>query len=596
MELPGFPSATENTLRHIAETRCGYVILLMSIYFMTEAIPLGVTALIPVFAFPLLGVLSSSIVCSTYSMETNIFFLGGLIVAVTIEHCNLHKRIALFVILHVGQSPRKLMFGFMLNTMLLSMWISNTASTAMMIPIVQSVLKELEKTMEMKDLDSPRIDERTAKQDTEEGIMINPEDTKYLTEKSFSKYGENENLYNPEEANMLYNGATEKNVQNISDEKEKKNCGVDFKTLKTMYFLGVAYAANVGGTGSLTGTGPNLIMKGILDDSYDEPNNLNFGTWMIFNVPGMILCTLSCFIWLQFLFVGFGSRSKLPNVTEKQRKKVKEIITNQYKSLGKISFHESSVLIVFVTLALLWFFREPGFMPGWGDLFKFIYPNITYGNVVPTFLAVVFMSVLPSHPNFWPNGPSESCITWKILQEKLPWNIFLLIGGGKAIARGFVDSGLSLAIGEKLKIFDSFPPSFSALVFSISIALGTEVASNGAMVAISMPILNEIALRTCINPLFLMLPAVVCCSYAFMLPVSTPPNALVYGVAGGDMKIKDMLKAGIVMNILCVLIINLMINTLGVAMFNVGELPSWANSTTTQEHIQQCWKNSSVLV
>ncbi|RXG53264.1 hypothetical protein Avbf_06272 [Armadillidium vulgare] len=283
--------------------------------------------------------------------------------------------------------------------------------------------------------------------------MINLKETKYIAEKSFPEYGENENLYNPEETNMLYNGATEKHVQKISDEKEKKNSGVDFKTLKTMYFLGVAYAANVGGTGSITGTGPNLIMKGILDDTYDQPNNLNFGTWMIFNVPGMILCTLSCFIWLQFLFVGFGSRSKLPNVTEEQRKKVKQIISNQYKSLGKISFHESSVLIIFVTLALLWFLRDPGFMP---------------------------------------DGPSESCITWKILQEKLPWNIFLLIGGGKAIARGFIDSGLSVSIGEKLRTFDSFPPAFSALVFSISVALGTEVASNGAVVAISMPILNEI--------------------------------------------------------------------------------------------------------
>ncbi|RXG70850.1 Solute carrier family 13 member 1 [Armadillidium vulgare] len=369
----------------------------MSIFFMTEAIPLGVTALIPVFAFPLLGVLSSSVVCSTYSMETNIFFLGGLIVAVTIEHCNLHKRIALFVILHVVYIIYN-NYGIILFEKLLMFARSKSKKTSVRCHAddnvfvdvdfkhrvnsnddsyrTVAVLKELEKTMEIKDLDSSRVDERTAKQDNEEEVMINLKETKYIAEKSFPEYGENENLYNPEETNMLYNGATEKHVQKISDEKEKKNSGVDFKTLKTMYFLGVAYAANVGGTGSITGTGPNLIMKGILDDTYDQPNNLNFGTWMIFNVPGMILCTLSCFIWLQFLFVGFGSRSKLPNVTEEQRKKVKQIISNQYKSLGKISFHESSVLIIFVTLALLWFLRDPGFMPGWGELFKLIFPNI----------------------------------------------------------------------------------------------------------------------------------------------------------------------------------------------------------------------------
>ncbi|KAL7645309.1 UNVERIFIED_CONTAM: hypothetical protein RMT77_003695 [Armadillidium vulgare] len=574
------------------ETRCGYVILVMVLYWVTEAIPMAVTALIPIFAFPLLGVMSSSTVCHTYLNETTILLLGGLIFAVVVEHSNLHKRIALFVTLHVGQSPRKLLFGFMLTTTFLSMWISNIASTAMMVPIVDAVLKELYKSVDNKDLEPLRPDER--EEETEDDYS-----QKNTFENSLPKY--KENTCNPEEAHILYKEAFTVNVKEVKEEEEEKtgDC-VDFKTLKTMYFLGVAYAANIGGIGTLTGAAPNLVLKDVLDTTFDQPTGLNYGTWMVYNIPGVVLSLLFSFIWLQFLFVGFGSRSKLPETTEEKRNKVKELIKTQYNNLGKISFHEMVVVVIFFIVVLLWLLREPGFMPGWADLVMMYFPHITVGDGVPAILATVFFFIIPSHPNFWPSlkykdGPSEGCVIWRVVHEKVPWDIIFLLGGGFAMAKGCNDSGLSVSFGEKLRFIDSLPPSVGVLLISVSTAFATEVISNTAIASILVPILKELSLKTCINPLYLMISGTVSCSFSFMLPVATPPNAIVYGAAGGDMKTSVMMKAGWVMNVVCGFITTIMINTFGMVIFNVGELPSWVNSTSTQDYVQKCFTNLTVL-
>ncbi|KAB7507031.1 hypothetical protein Anas_00201, partial [Armadillidium nasatum] len=471
------------------------------------------------------------------------------------------------------QSPRKLLFGFMLTTIFLSMWISNIASTAMMVPIVDAVLKELYKVktnnflliffvllitfnrfvLLFLHLEPLRPDERGEETD---------DNQKKTTENSLSKY--KENTCNPEEAHILYKEAFTVNVKEVQEEEEEKkktrDC-VDFKTLKTMYFLGVAYAANIGGIGTLTGAAPNLVLKDVLDTTFDQPTGLNYGTWMVYNIPGVVLSILFAFIWLQFLFVGFGrkhfalqycitdfsSRSKLPETTEEKRNKVKELIKTQYNNLGKISFHEMVVVVIFFIVVLLWLLREPGFMPGWADLVMMYFPHITVGDGVPAILATVFFFIIPSHPNFWPSrkykdGPSEGCVTWKVVHEKVPWDIILLLGGGFAIAKGCNDSGLSVSFGEKLRFIDSLSPFVSVLLISVSTAFATEVISNTAIASILVPILKELSLKTCINPLYLMISGTVSCSFSFMLPVATPPNAIVYGAAGGDMKTSVMVR------------------------------------------------------
>ncbi|XP_069980540.1 Na(+)/citrate cotransporter [Penaeus vannamei] len=552
-----------------SEARCGYVILVMAVYWMTEAIPLAVTALIPVFAFPLLGILSTGKVCLVYMKETNMMFLGGLTVAIAVEHCNLHKRIALFVILHIGQSPRRLMAGFMLTTMFLSMWISNTASTAMMVPIVDAILVELYSSRG-KDGDQGEAagDLSVAPQHQSQMELVTTN----------GKSGQSQEV----------------SVVCPADGKceEKRGDAQEDHSMRMMIYFSIMYAADVGGTGVITGTGPNMVLKAVLEDSFSEPTGLNFATWMAFNVPGMLVCVLLAWLWLQFLFMGLcGRKSSIQQTTPEREAAVKRLIREKYRQLGPMTHHEATVLTLFVVLVFLWLFRAPEFVPGWSKWFSSAFgEHLEVDDATPAMLIVFLLFVLPAKLNFWcfrdPNAPptsSPACMTWDVVQKKIPWGVVLLLGGGFAMAEASKVSGLSVWLGEQLRYFDVMPKEAIVFIVCLMTAMLTEVASNTATASILLPVLKELALNIKVNPLYLMLPAAVCCSYAFMLPVATPPNAIVFAAA--NMRSQDMMKAGFAMNVICVLVITVMINTLGVALFDLQNMPSWANSTIVRPTI-----------
>ncbi|XP_068207339.1 Na(+)/citrate cotransporter-like isoform X3 [Palaemon carinicauda] len=562
-----------------AAARCGYVILIMAIYWMTEALPLAVTALIPVFAFPLLGILSTGECCLVYMKETNMMFLGGLTVAIAVEHCNLHKRIALFVILHVGQSPRRLMAGFMLTTMFLSMWISNTASTAMMVPIVDAILVELYATRNKKQEENATAIDMNAS---------SSQNQLELAPTGKNGVGDGHNII---ERN---NHETEKDDTVTDAEVDAANEEIfrQRHIMRRALLLGIAYSANVGGTGVVTGTSPNLVLMAVLQDSFSEPTGLNFATWMAFNVPGMIICVILAWVWLQVLFMGlFRKKSPIQQSTPERTAAVKRLINQKYKELGPVTHHEATVLTLFIILVLLWLFRAPEFVPGWASWFKESFEGIEVDDATPAMLIVTLLFILPARLNFWcfrnpkdPEAPTPSpaCMSWQVVQEKIPWGVVLLLGGGFAMAEGANKSGLSAWLGEQLVAFNVMPKEAIVFVVSLMTAMLTEVASNTATASILLPVLKEMALNINVNPLYLMLPAAVCCSYAFMLPVATPPNAIVFSAA--NMKSADMMKAGFLMNIICVVVITVMINTLGVALFDLQHMPPWANSTISALH------------
>ncbi|XP_008297383.1 solute carrier family 13 member 5 isoform X1 [Stegastes partitus] len=519
----------------------------MAVYWCTEVLPLAVTALLPALLFPLFGIMQSKDVCMQYLKDTNLLFVGGLMVAVAVEHWNLHKRIALRVLLLVGVRPALLMLGFMGVTAFLSMWISNTATTAMMVPIVQAVLEQLNNT----EAEIPQI------LSTDEQVQTSEPDSKPPLQ-------------------------TEKQTEGQGEAAERR------KMCKGMT-LCVCYAASIGGTATLTGTGPNLVLKGQMNQLFPENGDvINFASWFGFAFPNMILMLTLAWLWLQFVFMGFNFKKTWGCGAVKTEKDIAayNVIREQHRLLGPMSFGEISVLGLFILLVVGWFSRDPGFVSGWAtELFNSKAEYVTDATVA-IFVAVLLF-VLPSKPPrfcSWRNqaphqsaGPTPPLLTWKVAQKKLPWGIVLLLGGGFALAKGSEVSGLSKWLGDQMAPLQSIPPWAIAIILCLLIATFTECTSNVATATLFLPVLASMSQSIGINPLYVMVPCTLSASFAFMLPVATPPNAIVFSY--GYLKVADMARTGIVMNVIGILCITLAINSWGKAMFHLDSFPTWANHT-----------------
>ncbi|XP_033971164.1 solute carrier family 13 member 2-like [Trematomus bernacchii] len=559
-----------------SEAKCGYVIILMALYWCTECIPLAVTALLPVILFPMMGIMESNEVCIQYLKDSNMLFIGGLLVAIAVEHWNLHRRIALQVLLIVGVKPSLLMIGFMGTTAFLSMWISNTASTAMMLPIANAVLQQLcdtEANAEEREFNMAAANNGLDNQAFEMG------DAK-MSKELQSK----ENTINLDADKDDSNGK----ISSLEAQQRRLKTEQKYTKLTKGMSLSVCYAASIGGTATLTGTTPNVIMKGQIDELF--PNNggvINFASWFGFAFPNMVLMLALSWLWLQFMFLGFNLKSTFGCGTKKEGdREAFQVIKDEYKKLGRMSFAEGCVLTIFTLLVVLWFTREPGFIPGWATvLFNKDKTYVTDGTVAILMSALFFCipSKLPRCCGRSEDGASSEApaalLNWDVVHEKMPWNILLLLGGGFALAHGSEKSGLSLWLGESLIPLQSIPPFAISILLCLLVAMFTECSSNTATTTLFLPILASMATAIKIHPLYVMLPCTISASLAFMLPVATPPNAIAFSY--GNLKVLDMAKAGFILNILGVITINIAINTWGVAMFNLNEFPSWANVTKT---------------
>ncbi|XP_069801922.1 solute carrier family 13 member 2 [Dendropsophus ebraccatus] len=581
------------------EASCGYVIIIMALFWCTEALPLAVTALFPVVLFPMMGIMDSTAVCSQYLKDTNMLFIGGLLVAISVEKWNLHKRIALRVLLIVGVKPALLLLGFMIVTAFLSMWISNTATTAMMIPIAQAVLEQLHSSEEKLDeltadqtekiegqlnghVNQPNGDVKVASP-TEQNGNINAGFNIYETQLTIAEPIKQEKSVTLVEIDLEDDQLKERQARRL--EKHLKLC-------KGMS-LCVCYSASIGGIATLTGTTPNLVMKGQMDELFPENNNvINFASWFGFACPTMVVLLALSWIWLQILFLGtkfkknFGCGGK-PEEKEKEKRAYK-VISTEHKNLGPMTYAEICVLVLFILLVILWFSRDPGFMPGWATIsFNKGGKEYVTDATVAVFVSLMmflFPAVLPSckgqeqADNKVKIRPPPALLDWQTVNQKMPWNIVILLGGGFALAKGSEESGLSLWLGEKLTPLQNIPPVAIALVLCLLVATFTECTSNVATTTLFLPILASMAKAIYLNPLYIMLPCTLSASLAFMLPVATPPNAIAFSY--GQLKVVDMAKSGFLLNIIGVLVITLAINSWGYYMFDLGTFPTWANSTT----------------
>ncbi|NXS56454.1 S13A2 protein, partial [Brachypteracias leptosomus] len=564
------------------EARCGYVIIVMALFWCTEALPLAVTALFPVLLFPLMNIMDSTTVCREYLKDTNMLFVGGLVMAIAIENWHLHKRIALQVLLITGVRPALLLMGFMVVTAFLSMWISNTATTAMMVPIAQAVLDQLHKS----ELEISTVDQESEK--VNKAFELQEESTKPYSSKETVEKASVTLLFlfwDLGSSHVLTVEEDRRRNENLQEENHKKFC-------KGMS-LCICYSASIGGIATLTGTTPNLVLQGQVDELFPKNGNIiNFASWFSFAFPTMVVLLVLTWIWLQILYLGFNFRKNFGCAASASAKakeqKAYEIIKEEHKKLGSMKFAEIAVLSLFILLVLLWFTRDPGFIKGWATVL-FNTSDISYVTdaTVAIFISILLF-IIPSDIPTNNRGYQQrgrkfqappALLDWKVVHQKMPWNIVFLLGGGFALAKGSEESGLSAWLGSKLTPLQEIPHPAIALILCLLIATFTECTSNVATTTLFLPILASMAEAICLNPLYVMLPCTLSASLAFMLPVATPPNAIVFSY--GQLRVVDMAKAGAVLNILGVLTITLAINTWASSLFQLQTFPSWANRTGT---------------
>ena len=425
--------------------------LWIAIWWMTEAIPIYVTSLLPIILFPLSGGLELKLTTASYGHKFVFLFIGGFILAIAIEKWKLHKRIALNIIKIVGTKKSNIILGFMIATAFLSMWISNTATAVMILPVGLAIISQL---------------------------------------KNNPKTIENENI-------------------------------VFGKTL----MLAIAYSASIGGMATLIGTPPNLVLAGVVKTSFNV--EINFLQWMSFGLPISIFLLFICWKYLTTIAYNFSDQNFESGLNE---------IDKQLKELGKVSYEEKSVLIVFILTALAWVTQS--------FLIKQFIPAID--DTIIAIFAAIILFILPNKEG------SKKLLSWADA-VKLPWGILLLFGGGMALAKGFDSSGLAIWIGSQMNFFNAIPLLFLLLILIAIVNFLTEITSNLATTAMLLPVLVALSETIEVNAFFLLVGATVAASCAFMLPVATPPNAVVFG--SKILKIDDMIKKGFWMNLISIFIL-----------------------------------------
>lgn len=425
----------------------------MASWWISEAVPIPVTSFLPLVVAPLLGLNSLAAVAQPYAHPLIFLFLGGFIISIAMERWSLHKRIALHTMLFVGSKPSQQIGGIMLVTAFLSMWMSNTATAVMMLPIALSIMQLL-------------------KQDDEN-----------------SPFG------------------------------------------KAM-LLAIAYAASIGGLATLIGTPPNALMAAFLADNYDI--QIGFAEWMMVGLPLSIVLLALSWLWLT------KAAYKVDQVAAVE---TKSLFREQLTKLGNMQRGEKAVLAIFSVTAFCWIFR-----PWLADL-----TGLPLDDTIIAMAAALLLLVLPL------DSKNTRILTWDETR-KLPWGILMLFGGGLSLAALITKSGLAAFIADQVILLGDVPFWVMILVVTAVIVFLTEVTSNTATAAGFLPLLAPVALAMSGTPLTLVIPAAIAASCAFMMPVATPPNAIVF--SSGQLKIADMVKAGFALNIISVAVVSVLTLTL----------------------------------
>jgi len=450
MLLPGAPDGLSDPAWYTAA-----VGILMAVWWATEAVPIAVTALLPLVVFPLLGIASIQDTAAPYSNKVIFLFLGGFIVAFAMQRWDLHRRIALNVLQVAGSNGRSLIGGFMLASAVISMWVMNTSTTMMLLPIAISIITVIHKTVGSLD--------KTGREHFQYALL-----------------------------------------------------------------LGVAYGATIGGMATLVGTAPNAMLAAYMMENHDTP--IDFASWMIVGLP--LSAVMLPLAWLALTRVVFKVDFHTSREGLEELKRMK-------RELGPISVPEQRVAIVFLCMALLWMTRPV--LTGLPGLEALDDSGIAMAGAIALFL-------LPSG-----HRRDPLLLRWRHAED-LPWSVLILFGGGLTLAAAVTSTGLAQWIGSSLEAVAQLPPVVVVLFAATMIILLTELTSNIATTATFLPVVGAIAVQAGVDPIVLTVPVTLAASCAFMLPVATPPNAIVFG--SGMLTIPKMIRAGFALNIIGVLVVS----------------------------------------
>ncbi len=465
--------------------RMAAVALLMATWWMTEAIPIPATSLIPIALFPLLGIMHTKKATAPYASHLIFLFMGGFIIALAMQRWNLHRRIAMNIVKLVGFSPGRLIFGFMVATAVLSAFVSNTATTVMMMPIGLAIISHV----------------------VTEGRREGLESTIDFTPENF-------------------------------------NFGLNL-------MLGIAYAASIGGIATLIGTPPNTVLAGYLQKTYGY--EITFAGWMLVGVPLVAVFLPVCWLWLTRI----ANPLKLKKVPGGR-----ELIYQKLKDMGPMNSGEKWTALVFGLTAIGWIFRKK---------IGFLFPDpklVTDATIAMTGAVLLFLIPIDLKRQAF-------VMNWHWAQ-KMPWGVLILFGGGLSMAAGFKATKLAEWIGSQVSLLEAAPIIVLIIAVTTLIIFLTELTSNTATSAMIMPILSAVAIGLGQSPLLLVVPAAIASSCAFMLPVATPPNAIVFG--SGYVTIPQMVRSGIGLNIIGI-ILTVALTYLAVLPafgIEIGVVPDWA--------------------
>ena len=474
-------------------TRMAAVALLMAGWWITEAIPIPVTSMLPVALFPLLGILDGRSTASTYFNHLIFLFIGGFLFALSMQRWDLHRRIALRILRVLGTSAPMVVLGFMASTWFLSMWISNTASTMMMVPMALAILVPFREHLE---------------------------------------------------------------------KDQARRLGIAL-------ILGVAYAASIGGMATLIGTPPNLSFARILEIVFPQAPEISFADWFMFALPtSAIFVTVA---WFVLCRIARLPRGPMPVGAD--------LFAKEHAEMGPMTNEQRWISALFLTLVFGWMFRADmeifgAVIPGWSRILPD--PSMADDGTVAIVVALLLF-LIPSK-----SRPGQALMDWKGASG-IRWGIVLLFGGGFALAKGFLSSGLSDWFGQQLAALSGVPPIVLVLVVCFTITFLTELTSNMATTEVVLPVLAAMAVAVETDPLLLMIPATLSASCAFMMPVATAPNAIAFG--SGEIKITDMMRYGFLLNLIGIVLIVATIFLIGVTVLDIepGVLPEWAQTANTLE-------------